>query len=125
MQDFKQWLENRCWKGYKPVPGKKPYEQGSCAKKKLKESNLNENYFQVTKSKYFEAIPVGLIIDEPKFVERSAGENWYKMRSYRIEAAKDGKKYFIQNPKAVMFCDDEIEYQPISGDQIPGLRKYE
>lgn len=22
----------RCWKGYKPVPGKKPYEKGSCMK---------------------------------------------------------------------------------------------
>lgn len=23
-------LEKRCWEGYKPVPGKKPYEKGSC-----------------------------------------------------------------------------------------------
>jgi hypothetical protein len=22
----------RCWKGYKPTPGKKPYEKGSCMK---------------------------------------------------------------------------------------------
>jgi hypothetical protein len=26
-----QWsLEKRCWEGYKPVKGKKPYEKGSC-----------------------------------------------------------------------------------------------
>jgi hypothetical protein len=23
---------NRCWEGYKPVKGKKPYSKGSCAK---------------------------------------------------------------------------------------------
>lgn len=23
----------RCWEGYEPVPGKKPYAKGSCAKK--------------------------------------------------------------------------------------------
>lgn len=25
-------LDERCWSGYKPVPGKKPYEKGSCMK---------------------------------------------------------------------------------------------
>jgi len=24
---------NRCWDGYKPTPGKKPYSEGSCTKK--------------------------------------------------------------------------------------------
>jgi hypothetical protein len=27
-----QLVDERCWTGYKPVPGKKPYEKGSCAK---------------------------------------------------------------------------------------------
>lgn len=27
-----QEAEERCWKGYKPTPGKKPYEKGSCMK---------------------------------------------------------------------------------------------
>jgi hypothetical protein len=26
-------LENRCWKGYEPVPGKEAYSKGSCRKK--------------------------------------------------------------------------------------------
>ena len=29
MKTFKQ-LRERCWTGYKPVPGKKPYSKGSC-----------------------------------------------------------------------------------------------
>lgn len=24
--------KNRCWKGYKPTPGKKAYSEGSCTK---------------------------------------------------------------------------------------------
>jgi len=33
MKSFKHFLiESRCWKGYKPTPGKKPYEKGSCMK---------------------------------------------------------------------------------------------
>lgn len=32
MLSFKQYLEEkgRCWTGYKPVPGKKPFSPGSC-----------------------------------------------------------------------------------------------
>ena len=25
--------KNRCWEGYKPTPGKKPFSEGSCMKK--------------------------------------------------------------------------------------------
>jgi hypothetical protein len=44
MKDFKQWLENRCWKGYEPVPGKKPYAKKSCKK-------IKENFIQFLESK--------------------------------------------------------------------------
>lgn len=30
----KKIKRGRCWSGYKPVPGKKPYSKGSCAKSK-------------------------------------------------------------------------------------------
>jgi len=35
MKSFKQFMEDlqeRCWTGYKPVPGKKAYSKGSCVK---------------------------------------------------------------------------------------------
>lgn len=35
-------LEKRCWEGYKPVAGKKPYSKGSCAPVKKDEINLSE-----------------------------------------------------------------------------------
>jgi hypothetical protein len=32
MKSFKEYLEERCWTGYKPVPGKKAFSKGSCVK---------------------------------------------------------------------------------------------
>ena len=32
MKKFSDFLEGRCWSGYKSVPGKKPYSPGSCVK---------------------------------------------------------------------------------------------
>jgi len=32
MKSFKAYIAERCWPGYKSVPGKKPYEPGSCVK---------------------------------------------------------------------------------------------
>jgi hypothetical protein len=37
MKTFKQFVNEsgRCWKGYKPVKGKKPFSPGSCTKEEL------------------------------------------------------------------------------------------
>lgn len=35
MKSFKSFLEERCWPGHKPVPGKKPYSPGSCVKEEV------------------------------------------------------------------------------------------
>ncbi len=40
MKTFKQHLDERCWPGHKPVPGKKPYSPGSCTKE---EANILES----------------------------------------------------------------------------------
>jgi hypothetical protein len=34
MKTFQEYIteKGRCWTGYKPVPGKKPYSDGSCVK---------------------------------------------------------------------------------------------
>lgn len=38
-----QWiLEKRCWEGYEPVPGKKPYEKGSCKPSKKEDTKKCE-----------------------------------------------------------------------------------
>lgn len=40
----KHKMEKRCWEGYKPVPGKKPYSKGSCAPIKKKEEKPFHGY---------------------------------------------------------------------------------
>lgn len=37
MKTFKEYINEagRCWKGYKPVKGKKPFSPGSCTKEQL------------------------------------------------------------------------------------------
>lgn len=35
MKTFTQYLKEKCWTGYKSVPGKKPYSKGSCTKEEL------------------------------------------------------------------------------------------
>jgi hypothetical protein len=37
MKTFKQHIYERCWTGYKPKPGKKPYSPGSCVKEDVLE----------------------------------------------------------------------------------------
>ena len=32
MKSFKAYIAERCWPGYKSVPGKKAYSPGSCVK---------------------------------------------------------------------------------------------
>lgn len=32
LQEQTNPIDERCWSGYKPTPGKKPYEKGSCMK---------------------------------------------------------------------------------------------
>ena len=42
-------VNERCWKGYEPTPGKKPYEKGSCQKKGSKKKKVSET----TGTKYY------------------------------------------------------------------------
>ena len=39
MKKFSAFLDEagRCWPGYKPVPGKKPYTLGSCRKEEVEQ----------------------------------------------------------------------------------------
>jgi len=39
MKTFKSFIAERCWDGYKPKPGKKPYSPGSCVKEELDEAS--------------------------------------------------------------------------------------
>ena len=46
MISFKTYIDERCWPGYKSVPGKKAYSLGSC----VKEEDMEEDWSQKYKS---------------------------------------------------------------------------
>ena len=46
MKNFSDFLDERCWPGYKPKPGKQPYSPGSC----VKEEDMEEDWSQKYKS---------------------------------------------------------------------------
>ena len=42
MKTFKEYIDERCWAGYKPAPGKKAYDKGSCVKEDWQEVNRKD-----------------------------------------------------------------------------------
>lgn len=57
MKTFKQYLDERCWTGYKPVPGKKAYSKGSCKKEEVEyEVELYEMEDECDYTHHFEMI---------------------------------------------------------------------
>ncbi|MDQ2775330.1 MAG: hypothetical protein M3Y57_10515 [Acidobacteriota bacterium] len=42
--------ENRCWPGYEPVKGKKPYSKGSCRPKAESKTTASEKKFRAKRS---------------------------------------------------------------------------
>jgi len=47
MKRYKDFIAERCWSGYKPVPGKKPYSPGSCVKEEIE---VQEDWQKVNKA---------------------------------------------------------------------------
>ena len=43
MLKFKSFINERCWPGYKEVPGKKAYEKGSCKKEEVELDEVSKN----------------------------------------------------------------------------------
>jgi len=44
MKSFKSFIAERCWPGYKSVPGKKAYSPGSCVKEEEMEEDWSQKY---------------------------------------------------------------------------------
>jgi hypothetical protein len=69
MKSFKQHLDERCWPGYKPTPGKKAYEKGSCVKE-----NVNAEIKKIEKSKQLKKEEIEQI-DETEAWQRKEGQS--------------------------------------------------
>lgn len=91
--------KNRCWKGYEPVPGKKPYEKGSC-KKKLKkfEEYYNERELNEDKSPAWQR-------KEGK--DPDGGLNKKGVKSYRRENPGSKLKTAVTTPPSKLDPDSK------------------
>jgi hypothetical protein len=71
MKSFKEYIaeKGRCWTGYKPVPGKKPFSQDSC--EKIKEDvELDENHIAIAMGKELDD-EGSMILNQLDHMERS------------------------------------------------------
>ncbi len=118
MKKFSKFLDEagRCWPGYKPVPGKKPYTLGSCRKEEVEQI---DEISKETASKYLTA-PQGKGANKYKVssdksvypnietmtkhstnvrraLKRSEGSSLYKKPDYYKEEALDEKMISVQN----------------------------
>jgi len=68
MKSFKQHLDERCWPGYKPTPGKKAYSKGSCVKE-----DVNAEIKKIEQSKRLKKEEIEL--DEGEAWTRKEGQS--------------------------------------------------
>lgn len=95
----------RCWEGYKPTPGKKPYEQGSCVKKTD-------------------------IDPDAQYVRVKNHSGWHKILSVRDTGIKAGEKnggneYTVEHPssgKQLKVNQSQVSSHAF-GDEIEDLTK--
>jgi hypothetical protein len=147
MKKFSKFLDEagRCWPGYKPVPGKKPYTLGSCRKEEVEQI---DEISKETASKYLTA-PQGKGANKYKVssdksvypnietmskhsanvrraLKRSEGSSLYKKPDYYKEEALDEKMISVQNADghllkvASQFKDiyKKHGYKPVPGTRL-------
>ena len=147
MKKFSKFLDEagRCWPGYKPVPGKKPYTLGSCRKEEVEQI---DEISKETAGKYLTA-PQGKGANKYKVssdksvypnietmskhsanvrraLKRSEGSSLYKKPDYYKEEALDEKMISVQNADghllkvASQFKDiyKKHGYKPVPGTRL-------
>ena len=81
MKSFKQHLDERCWPGHKPVPGKKPYSPGSCVKEDVLEEGRPSQRHPLEGHEYHKKSNAELI-----HIAKDAHEAAEAMKSHNTQA---------------------------------------
>lgn len=78
---------SRCWTGYKPVPGKKPYSPGSCTKEEIEEifDEIEELFMEIAESN---GIDPEVIWED---FEDVSDEELFETAAWRRKEGKDPK----------------------------------
>ena len=63
MKSFKDYMTERCWPGYKPAPGKKAYDKGSCVKEEVEQideisSKLAGEYYSAATKQHIKKVGI-------------------------------------------------------------------
>jgi hypothetical protein len=82
MKSFREFFNERCWTGYKPVPGKKAYTKGSCTKEEVRytievyeldeESNNQYTHVFEMQNEFGEDVDVYLVAESDQDAETQA-----------------------------------------------------
>lgn len=114
MKSFKSILvesldeQGRCWQGFKPVPGKKPYSKGSC----VKEDEINEE----------EVVFEGELDEESEY----QGEKVTLNKPFRTPGGPKKFAVYVKNDKGnvvmVRFGDPNMEIKRDDPDRRANYR---
>jgi hypothetical protein len=85
-KDIKKSKDGRCWDGYEPTPGKKPYDKGSCQPVKKEEKPFH-GYNKKKHSK-----EGGLNDKERERINREEGSNLKRPVTGKVKAGSDAAK---------------------------------
>lgn len=113
--------EDRCWKGYEPVPGKKPYSDGSCrpvgGKKKsaldrLREKMASVEYRGETFPGYNKPKNAPAGSEKKKVVLAKKGDKVKKVsfgqRGYKHNYSEEAKKSYLARSAGIKGKDDKF-----------------
>ena len=134
MKTFKQLIDERCWPGYKPAPGKKAYAKGSCVKEETEQLDEYESKGGVYKHtakytptdrnevSYRELHTAGNVLDKNRTStsDKSLGVKWG-----RGELIKAQSKKTLMNVHKNLPEDYEADDGPLTEDQLEQLREGE
>jgi len=98
MKTFSEFIaeKSRCWTGYKPVPGKKPFSPGSCEKVKEEVEQINEigdtnkgqKMLAKVQKRAADRVTSKRADTDPKYAKKNqdtANAAWERMKSEEVE----------------------------------------
>jgi hypothetical protein len=104
--------KSRCWKGYKPVPGKEPYSEGSC--EKVSESayrslsrvtdHVKDRNVGIISANRKERKPAENLSNRKALEKdiKDAGYGFIRVKGGWVEAQKDGSKAPVTEPSLIV-----------------------
>jgi hypothetical protein len=122
MKSFKELMAERCWPGYKPVPGKKAYSPGSCVKEEREGDAGGADNPVFTKPKMMK-------LKKEEYLDEKGPGLWANIRAKRARGErmrKPGEKGAPTDAHIKMAREEyEADDGPLTEDQLKQLEEGE